>query len=425
MRTKIRRVFRDAATVSLLVLLATQTPAAQETPANVWHVENATISTAPSISEFVGGEWVPRMPAKNGTLFEVQGTLKVEGDGSFGPLSLADIRLLSGTSGVPAAAELVAVGVRSANCKYFSAQSPVGDKVNKVTIKLNAGGEFALTREVDNGPLLLKTSAPSLDLCMAFELSGTPPAAMVWRMAGQSIPLAVRSLAPTFPAGRPASWFSPQNWRHAISSPLLWGAAALMLLALVGAIALHRARRQRARGDRPSSDPGSALDIQRVGSSHQPITLTPVGPEAGPGRQHFHAALAALRLGEWTQANELFSKAIEAGLTPTYEAGAWSLRGDAMLNCDDLLGAATCFLRSLSCSAVTTESVLLSAGHLAAIYRELGFRRDAGKMEKVKLLASPFGSDLGPQRHELIARLANKFKHKRRARMLARLNPFA
>ena len=110
-------------------------------------------------------------------------------------------------------------------------------------------------------------------------------------------------------------------------------------------------------------------------------------------------------------------------MTPTFEAGAWSLRGEAMLNDDDLVGAATSFLHSLSCPGVTIEAALPAASQLAAIYRELRLRRDALKMDKLKASINPFVDDLGPQRMALIARLARELKHKKRARILARLLP--
>lgn len=133
--------------------------------------------------------------------------------------------------------------------------------------------------------------------------------------------------------------------------------------------------------------------------------------------------MAALRLGDWERANAVFGEAIAVGLTPTFEAGAWSLRGEAMLNDGDLVGAATCFLRALSSPGVTVEAALPAASQLAAIYRQLRLRRDAVKMEDVRARINPFAGDLGPQRLELIASLARELKHKKRTRMLARLIP--
>ncbi|MCB1968304.1 MAG: hypothetical protein KDI64_20280 [Candidatus Accumulibacter sp.] len=367
-------------TASVLALASSQAPAAQEPPANTWRMENATITAVPFVSELVDGKWVQRMPAKNGTLLEVHATLNVDGDGSFGPLSLSDVRLLSGAGAMPLAAELVAVGVGTVKCRYFPAQIDAGRPREAA---LGAGKEFVLRREDSQSPVLLRTRTPSLDLCMAFEVLGPPPPTLLWGIADRSLPLAVGSLALDFLPGPPlaqqttdgdastsratppTSGHLPVPWERALSSPLLWGGLALTAVAIVGGIAVLRMRRQTRNA--PPGDAVSALDIPRVNTSHQPTAFARVQAEAGPGQRQFQDALAALRLEDWAQATELFGEAITAGLTPTFEAGAWGLRGEALLNCDDLIGASTCFLRALSSPGVTAEAAFPAASQLAAI----------------------------------------------------------
>lgn len=449
---------------SVLALSVTQAPAAPRSPENSWQIENATVSAIPFVSQFVGGQWVQRTPAPDATLLELRGTLKVAGDGSFGPLSLADVGLLSGGSGVPATAELVAVGVGSVACKYLPAKIADGSPTE---LRVGAGREFVLLRDAGTGPVSLRTRAPSLDLCMAFELPGTPPPGLLWRIADRPIALIAGSLAPipatertpggapeAFRSPTPASAAEPHSGAGAIWPILAWGAAALAMTALVGGSAAlwMRRRRENGAGIRvspgmptaqmsqpqqtsqpptaplaspapPRSDSAPVPTIPRVTPSHQPTIFARVEADGGPGQQLFREALSALRLGNWTRANELFAEAIARGLAPTFETGAWGLRGEASLRCRDLVGAMTCFLRALSCPAVTTESAVLSASHLAAIYRQLRLRRDARKMDKLKAAASPFGGELSQDRIDLIDSLTAEFRRKRRALLFARLIP--
>lgn len=434
MSMKSKHLLRHAVTALLLLASFAALPAEQEQAGNDWQIDNATVTEVPFFRQLIDGQWFERRPRNRGTFLEVRATLKVAGDGSFGPSSLATAGLLAGAGDVPIGAELLAVGVVRTNCLYLRA--PIGAG-NETFAKLGAGNEIAILRESDaNGPLFLRTRAPSLELCMVFELPDTPPSPLRWRFAERTIPLAAGTRSPaeseaaaSDPLDSAASLASspsvPPLWRRAISSPLLWTALVLAALALVGGVALQRLwRRHRlANGSGSHADSSSALDIPRVGAAHQPTRFASVEPEAGAGHLQFHDAMAALRLGDWERATAVFGEAIAIGLTPTFEAGAWSLRGEAMLNDGDLVGAATCFLRALSSPGVTVEAALPAASQLAAIYRQLRLRRDAVKMEDVRARINPFAGDLGPQRLELIASLARELKHKKRTRMLARLIP--
>lgn len=439
MSKRSRPAFRGGVAAAALMLSVGAMAAAQASPENEWRIDSAAVSAVPFISQFVGGQWVQRLPATNGTLLEVRGILKVEGDGAFGPLRLSEVGLLSGTSGVPAAAELIAVGVGSVSCKYLPAQLGTGGPTE---VKLGAGKEFTLLRDAATGSVLLRTRAPTLDLCMAFEVVGTPPPALLWSVARRPISLTVGSLArtaPAVPATRgaapvsvvpaPVSVTPAQTGAAAVSLPMLWGAlAGAAALALVATIVLLvRRRRQRETSDAAPAatrDGRLPFSIARVTPAHLPSSFARVEADGGPGQALFREALASIRLGEWVRADQLFGEAIDTGLTPTFEAGAWSLRGEARLNDNQLIAALDCFLRSLSCRAVTSESALVSANHLAAIYRELRLRRDASKMEKLRVRVSPFASELSPERVELIVRLATEFKRQRRAAVLSRLLPF-
>lgn len=434
MSMKPKHLFRNAVTTQALVLLVLSIShqcMAQQAPENEWHFENATATTVPSFKQSVDGQWIERKPRSTNTFLELRGTLDVAGDGSFGPNSLADAVLLAGANAVPVAAELIAVGVRG-GLECFYLRAPIGTG-SDTTVELRSGGDFSIMRENGStGTLFLRTRAPTLDLCVLFELVEMPTAPLLWHFANRAIPLAIASPPPGAAADLPVdsagaapltsaapSPVVPQAWQQAVSSPLLWG--GLALTALLAGIAVQRMRRQLANGSRPAS--ASALDIPRVSAVHQPTRFARVETETGPGQQQFQDALAALRLEDWVQARELFGEAIAAGLTATFEAGAWSLRGEATLNCDDLVGAATCFLRALSSPGVTTEAALPAASQMAAIYRELRLKRDARKMEKLKAVVNPFAGDLGPQRLALIARLVSALKHRKRARILASFRP--
>lgn len=434
MRIEPKQVFRDATLTLLLAFTVPSLSAAQEPAENDWHIENATVTVVPDFEQVVDGRLIQRRPTRNRTLLELRGTLRVAGDGSFGPSSLADFGLLSGASDVPIAAELVAVGAATPKCYYL--RRPIGAG-NATKAGLSTGDEIAIVRDAGGtGPLSLRIRASALGLCMLFEAANMPAQPLHWSFAKRAIPLTLRALAtpaaPTAPSDSAApapavspapSFAMPTSWRQAIASPLLWAALALIAVSLVSAVAVQRMWQRSRTGKGSPSDVRSALSIPRVDSSHQPTTFANVEREAGPGQAQFNSAVAALKLGDWGPANTLFDEAMTTGLTPTFEAGAWSLRGEAMLNNDDLVGAATSFLRSLSCPGVTIEAALPAASQLAAIYRELGLRRDALKMDKLKASINPFVDDLGPQRMALIARLARELKHKKRARILARLLP--
>ena len=127
---------------------------------------------------------------------------------------------------MPIGAELLAVGVVRTNCLYLRA--PIGAG-NETFAKLGAGNEIAILRESDaNGPLFLRTRAPSLELCMVFELPDTPPSPLRWRFAERTIPLAAGTRSPaeseaaaSDPLDSAASLASspsvPPLWRRAIS----------------------------------------------------------------------------------------------------------------------------------------------------------------------------------------------------------------
>ncbi|MQM30577.1 MAG: hypothetical protein CRU78_08590 [Candidatus Accumulibacter phosphatis] len=442
MRMNSKPLLRHALTTLLLVLSFAELRAAEEAAENDWQIDNATLTVVPSFQQLADGAWRERRSRSGNTFLEVRGTLKVAGDGSFGPHRLATARLLAGAGEVPIAAELLAVGTNTGICRYLRA--PIGAG-NETTAKLRNDREITILREnSDNGPLLLRMHAHSVELCMVFELPEAPPPSLRWSFAHRTMPLSVSAATSSnaatqtttaasnsgleaSSAAAAASFSVPPTWRRAISSPLLWSALALAALALLGSVALQRWWRRRrlaiaARRDY-HSESSSALDIPRVSAAHQPKNFASVEPEGGAGQLQFLGAMAALRLGDWEQANALFGEAIAVGLTPTFEAGAWSLRGETMLNDHDLVGATNCYLRALSCPGVTAEAALPAASQLAAIYRQLRLRRDAQKMEALRALINPFADDLGPQQLALIARLVKELKHKRRTRMLARLVP--
>jgi len=430
-----KHLLRHALTTLLLVLCFAERPVAQETAEQDWQIENATLSVVSSFQQLVDGGWLERTPRKGNALLEVRGTVKVAGDGSFGPHPLATAGLLAGTGDVPIAAELLAVGAHIGTCRYLRA--PIGAG-NETKAKLDDEREIAILRtDSYSGPLSLRMQGRSVELCMVFEVPEPPPQSLRWSFAERTVALAVTAAATPAAAdnsGAPASaataapsFFVPPAWRRAISSPVLWAALPLAALALLGGVVLqrrwHRQRQKKGARSNGHPDTSSALDIPRVSAAHQPRNFASVEPEAGAGQQQFHSALAALKLGDWGRAHALFGEAIALGLTPTFEAGAWSLRGEAMLNDQDLVGATNCYLRALSCPGVTAEAALPAASQLAAIYRQLRLRRDAQKMEALRALINPFADDVGPQQLALIADLVRELKHKRRTRILARLIP--
>ena len=442
MRMNSKPLLRHALSTLLLVLSCAELRAAQEAAGNDWQIDNATLTVVPSFQQLADGRWRERTPRNGNTFLEVRGTLKVAGDGSFGPHRLATAGLLADAGEVPIAAKLLAVGANTGTCRYLRA--PIGAG-NETIAKLDDDREIAILREnSDSAPLLLRMRARSVELCMVFELPDAPPPSLRWSFAQRTMPLAVGAAATSkagteattaasnkglvAPAAAAAASLSvPPAWRLGIASPLLWSALALAALTLVGGVAWQRRWRRRrlaiAAGSDCHSASSSALDIPRVTAAQQPKSFASVEAEGGAGQLQFHSAMAALRLGDWEQANALFGEAIAVGLTPTFEAGAWSLRGETMLNDHDLVGATNCYLRALSCPGVTAEAALPAASQLAAIYRQLGLRRDAQKMEALRALINPFADELGPQQLALIARLAKELKHKRRTRMLARLIP--
>lgn len=119
-----KHLLRHALTTLLLVLCFAERPAAQETAEKDWQIDNATLSVVASFQQLVDGGWLERKPRKGNVLLEVRGTVKVAGDGSFGPHPLATAGLLAGAGDVPIAAELLAVGAHIGTCRYLRA--PIG-----------------------------------------------------------------------------------------------------------------------------------------------------------------------------------------------------------------------------------------------------------------------------------------------------------
>ncbi len=446
MRMNNKPLLRHVLTTLLLVLSSAERSGAQQTADNDWQIDEATLTVVPSFQQLVDGSWLERTARDGHALLEVRGSVRMPADGLFGPYSLTTAGLLAGASELPIAAELLAVGAHVGTCRYLRA--PIGAG-NATTTKLGDDREMSVLREdSDSGPLSLSMQGRSVELCMVFEVPEPPPPSLRWRFARRTMPLAVtaeattnatsqattaataalRDSGPVASAASIAPSFSlPATWRRAIASPLLWTALPLAALAVLGGVALQRRwRRKRREGSAGSDghpDASSALDIPRVSAAHQPGSFASVEPEAGAGQQQFHGAMAALKLGDWERAEALFGEAIAIGLTPTFAAGAWSLRGEAMLNDHKLVGATNCYLRSLSCPGVTAEAALPAASQLAAIYRQLGLRRDAQKMEALRAAINPFADDVSPQQLALIAGLVKELKHQRRSRLLARLIP--
>jgi hypothetical protein len=194
MRMNSKPLLRHALTTTLLLVLSfAELRAAEEAAENDWQIDNATLTVVPSFQQLADGHWRERRPRSGHTFLEVRGTLKVAGDGSFGPHRLATAGLLAGAGAAPIAAELLAVGANSGICRYLRA--PIGAG-NETTAKLGDDREMAILREnSDDGPLLLRMHARSVELCMVFELPEAPPPSLRWSFAQRTMPLSVSAAA--------------------------------------------------------------------------------------------------------------------------------------------------------------------------------------------------------------------------------------
>lgn len=119
--------------------------------------------------------------------------------------------------------------------------------------------------------------------------------------------------------------------------------------------------------------------------------------KAGPGKADFDAALRLLSGEQFSEADACLAQAMTKGLTPSYDCGAWALRGQAAVARGQIQLAIGYFLNALGGAEVTSQAALSAAMHLAVIYRALKLRADADKMEAVvKAINGRMGVTLDP-----------------------------
>ncbi len=372
--------------------------AASQTAVDAWTLERLQVQSVPAIWIDDGSDFVRESPSSGDGFLQVQGRLQVREGARLDPILLAEIRLRTADSAVKARVESAfAVGASIVMCRYLP-RDPQGWGGARMAV--SGERSIALSRASAAAPLKLSIEAASVDLCIAFARSAKVGEVLLLEFGGRSftVQLADKPTTPVTAEGHIAASFLPLAWPIP-SRRTVWIAAAGLLALGLGLFASWRwrVRRQRLAAIDPRFLPGNgASGPRRVSAEHCRTNFVPVGVNAGPGKADFAAALREIQGERFREADALLAQAISKGLPATFECGAWSLRGQAAIALGNIDAAIDCFLKTLEGPAVTTQAALPAVLHLAVIYRELGMRSDAKRMEAVakRLAEAVKGFDL-------------------------------
>lgn len=387
-----------------------------ESAIDAWSLTGLKFQSVPSIWILDGTELDRVSPREGEGFLEIQGRLTVRPGARLDPFALPEIRLrTAGSAANVRPQSAFAVGSSIALCRYLPPE-PRMLEVSKMTV--GQDGSLAVSRESPSAPLKLTVVASSVDLCIAFSRPATVGESLLLELGGQSftVPLAgkpkqttdpAKSLPPTSAGTSPISW-----------STLLIAAICLLVVGL-GARALWRRRARPLPVVLAKDSEGESANAlsgpRRVSEEHCQTRFTRVGANVGPGKADFEAALREIQAERFSETDVLLAQAITKGLPVTYECGAWAMRGQAAVGLGNIELAIDYFLNALGGRELTTQAALPAALHLAVIYRALGLRADAEKMDAVARAA--YGKAIVPQ-PEAIKRI-QKHTHAYRRRLRA------
>lgn len=425
----------------LLSLAAVASDAADKTDGGSWSLTELKAQLVPAIWIIDGSEFVRYVPPVGGAFLEIRGRLRVPPGAHLAPVVVGEIRVRRAARDRPQ--ELVTFGASIAMCRYVAREVSRQD-VSAMTVV--DGGRLAASRDRPDAPLKLRWEGSDLDLCLAFPAVGTVGDEVVLEFAGGSFGVPVVDRASDFGDAREPARSRPREWLLSDHHLLFPGVAGLLFLLVgAGALAFWHWRKVRACAAVPPSDSfavvassaaietsakstgagwsgtGNAAgagsgqhgpaEPRRVGTAHCRTTFAPMAARIGPGKDDFNAALRALLGERFEEAEVLLAAAIAKGLTPAYDCGAWALRGQAAVARGQIPLAIDHFLNALGATEVTSQAALLSAMHLAVIYRTLRLRADADQMEALARAINGSGVTLDPAAVRHIERHAQAYRN--------------
>jgi len=383
-----------------------------EPSAESWSLTELTIQSVPAIWVSDGTHFFRQTPAQGEGFVEVQGRLRMSAGEQFEPVALAEIRLRA-TDAAGRPQSPLAIGSRIAMCRYLPNEPPGRD-----ALTIRAGeSRIAVSRDAPGAPVKLRTEGVSVDLCIAFATpSGLAQSASL-EFAGRSFTV------PVVVAAKPVVEKAKPPAQVAEKRRISWGTVFLAALGLLvvafGAFAVWRWRKRSLFA--PASDiaPPAAgeppVGLRGVSAVHCRTTFAPVGKNDGPGRTDFEGALREIQSERFQQAELLLALAIEKGLPPTFECGAWLLRGQAAIGLGQIGQATDYFLRAMEGGQVTAQAALPAAMYLATIYRALGWHADARQMEALTVAARSVDLVLAPEIVQRIQEQARAYRQALRA----------
>jgi hypothetical protein len=371
---------------------------AGQTTVDPWSLEGLQVQSVPAIWIDNGSEFVRESSSASDGYLQLRGRLQVRAGALLDPIAIAEIRLRTADSAAKAKVlSAFAVGASIVMCRYLP-RDPQGWGGARMVV----GGErsIALSRASVAAPLKLSVEGASVNLCIAFARSAKVGEVLLLEFGGRSFTVQLTDTpnTPVTAEGNIATPSAPFTWPIP-SRRTVWIAAASLLALGLGVFASWRwrVRRQRLAAIDPRFLPRNGVSgPRRVSAEHCRTSFVPVGANTGPGKADFAAALREIQGERFSEADALLAQAISKGLPATFECGAWSLRGQAAIALGDIDAAIDCFLKTLEGPAVTTQAALPAVMHLAVIYRALGMRSDAKRMEALaKTLAEALkGLDL-------------------------------
>jgi len=420
--------FMASALLVLLTAVWSQLAAGQSST-DSWTLTALKAQMVPAIWVLDGKEYVRQPPPAGENFLEIQGRLTVPPGALLDPVALPEIRVRSTRSAAGAKPQSAfVVGLSILMCHYLPPETRAHDLSRRA---VGHDGSLGLSRDGAGAPLKLAIEGSHVDLCIAFAGTGRTGGSVLLEFAGRSFTV------PLTPTERPrqavnaaADPPTKSYWDGLLSSRAALIAGLGLLMLGLGTLAIWWWRTHRASlpatpaksPDEPdvATDDGAAsrtpeyelVEPERVSSEHCRTSFVRVGASAGPGKTDFEAALRALQGERFADADSLLEQAIGKGLLATFECGAWSMRGQAAAAIGEIPRAIAYFLKALGGPEVTAQAALPAAMHLAVIYRELGLRADAEKMEAVATTLKSVNITLDP---EVTRRLKQSTQAYRRA----------
>lgn len=406
--------------------------AAGQPSTSSWTLTTLKAQMVPAIWVLDGNEYVRESPPQGENFLEIQGRLTVPPGALLDPMALSEIRVRNTRSAAIAKPQSpFVVGLSILTCRYFPPETRAHDLSRRI---VGHDGSLGLSRDSANAPLTLAIEGSHVDLCMAFAGSGRMGSSVSLEFAGHSFTIPLTPMErPRQAAKATADPPTRPYWDGLLSSRATLIAGLCLLILGLGTLAIWRWRTHRAflparhakspddpdvataEGDASRSPGYELVEPERVSSEHCRTSFVRVGTSAGPGKADFEAALRALQGERFSDADTLLEQAITKGLMATFECGAWSMRGQAAAAIGEIPRAISYFLKALGGPEVTAQAALPAAMHLAVIYRELGLRADAVKMEAVATTLKSVNITLDPEVNRRIKQSTQAYRRALRA----------